>query len=214
MNTMKRSQTAQSTGPVWWILQTASWMLLLSIAALLIAMIGLPRVTGSTPYTVLTGSMRPGMPPGSLVVTRPVEAANLKVGDAITYQMRSGEPEVVTHRITAVSTTLGGETLFTTQGDANPVPDDKPVKAGQIRGAVWYSIPLVGYVNSWLTGEQRIWAVGIAVVLLLGYALYMCISALVESRRSKSGSKGSSKRRSDPARAMVDANEGVSSGTA
>lgn len=214
MNTMKRSQTAQSTGPVWWILQTASWMLLLSIAALLIAMIGLPRVTGATPYTVLTGSMRPGMPPGSLVVTKPVEAGKLKVGDAITYQIRSGEPEVVTHRIVSLSQTLGGETLFTTQGDANPGPDEKPVKAAQIRGVVWYSIPMVGYVNSWLTGEQRIWAVGVAVALLLGYAVYMCISAIVESRGSKGSSNRSSKRRSDPARTEVDANEEVSSGTA
>jgi signal peptidase len=213
MNTMKRSQTAQSTGPVWWIQQTASWMLLLSMAALLIAMIGLPRVTGATPYTVLTGSMRPSMPPGSLVVTKPIESGKLKVGDAITYQMRSGEPEVVTHRIISLSQTLGGETLFTTQGDANPGPDEKPVKAAQIRGVVWYSIPLVGYVNSWLTGEQHIWAVGITVALLLGYAVYMCISALVESRRSQCSS-GSSKRRPDPAQTMVDANEGVSSGTA
>jgi signal peptidase len=184
-------------------------MLLLSIAALLIAMIGIPRVTGSTPYTVLTGSMRPGMPPGSLVVTKPLEAGKLKVGDAITYQIRSGEPEVVTHRIISLSQTLGGETLFTTQGDANPAPDEKPVKAAQIRGVVWYSIPLVGYVNSWLTGEQRIWAVGIAVALLLGYAIYMCIAALVESRSSKG-----SKRRPEPARTKADANEGVSSGTA
>lgn len=201
MNTMKRSQTAQSTGPAWWILQTASWMLLLTIAALLIAMIGLPRVTGATPYTVLTGSMRPSMPPGSLVVTKPIEAGKLKIGDAITYQIRSGEPEVVTHRIISLSQTLGAETLFTTQGDANPVPDERPVKAAQIRGVVWYSIPLVGYVNSWLTGEQHIWAVGTTVALLLGYAVFMCISAIVESRRSK----GSSKRRSDPARTMADA---------
>ena len=214
MSTMKRSQTAQSTGPLWWTLQTASWMLLLSIATLCIAMIGLPRVSGATPYTVLTGSMRPGMPPGSLVVTKPLEAEQLKVGDAITYQMRSGEPEVVTHRIISLSQTLGGETLFTTQGDANPGPDEKPVKAAQIRGVVWYSIPLLGYVNSWLTGEQRIWAVGIAVALLLGYAVYMGISAIVESRSSKGSSKGSSKRRPDPAQTMVNADEGVPSGTA
>jgi signal peptidase len=215
MSNNQRSAAAQdTTGIGWWILQTASWMLLLSISALLIAMIGLPRITGATPYTVLTGSMRPSMPPGSLVVTKPLEAGKLKVGDAITYQIRSAEPEVVTHRIISLSQTLGGETLFTTQGDANPSPDDKPVKAAQIRGVVWYSIPLVGYVNSWLTGEQHIWAVGITVTLLLGYAVYMCISAIAESRRSKRASPAGSKRPSDPARTMVDANEGVSSGTA
>jgi signal peptidase len=145
--------------------------------------------------------MRPGMPPGSLVVTRPIQASELKVGDAITYQIRSGEPEVVTHRIKSISRTLGGEALFTTQGDANPGPDEKPVKAAQIRGVVWYSIPLVGYVNSWLTGEQHILAIGVTVVVLLGYSALMCSAAVVESRRSKAASK----RRPEPVRTMVDA---------
>jgi signal peptidase len=206
MSNRKRSATDDATGIGWWIRQTASWVLLLSMLALLVATIAVPKATGSTPYTVLTGSMRPGMPPGSLVVTRPVEAADLKVGDAITYQMRSGEPEVVTHRIISISRTLGGEALFTTQGDANPVPDETNVKAGQIRGAVWYSIPLLGYVNSWLTGEQHIWAVGIAVALLLGYAAFMCIAAVVESRRSPRGR--------DPAQPLVNVGAGVSNGTA
>lgn len=185
MSMTTRSKPSKSTGPVWWILQTASWMLLLSIAGLLVAMIGLPRVTGATPYTVLTGSMRPTMAPGSLVVTKPVEGRELKVGDAITYQIRSGEPEVVTHRIISLSQTLGGETLFTTQGDANPHPDEKPVKAAQIRGVVWYSIPFAGYMNTWLTGEQRIWAVGAAVVLLLGYAICMGAGAMLDTRKAR-----------------------------
>lgn len=180
----KKPTAPPSTGPLWWVLQTASWMLLLAIVALIVAMMGLPRATGATPYTVLTGSMRPTMPPGTLVVSKPVEAEELKVGDAITYQLRSGEPDVVTHRIISVSQTLGGETLFTTQGDATPHPDENPVKAAQIRGVVWYGIPFAGYVNSLLTGEQRIWAVGSAVVFLLGYAVFMGIGAMMDARRS------------------------------
>lgn len=179
------SQSASVSRPLWWILQTASWMLLLTVVALLVAMIGLPRAAGATSYTVLTGSMRPTMPPGSLVVTKPIEASGLKVGDAITYQVRSGEPEVITHRIISVSQTLGGETLFTTQGDANPHPDEKTVKAAQIRGVVWYCIPYAGYLNSLLTGEQRIWAVGSAVVFLLGYAVFMGIGAMMDIRKTR-----------------------------
>lgn len=192
------TSASQPTGPLWWILQTASWMLLLTILALLVAMIGLPRVTGATPYTVLTGSMRPTMPPGSLVVSKPVEAGELKAGDAITYQIRSGEPEVVTHRIISVAQTLGGEKLFTTQGDANPHPDEKPVKAAQIRGVVWYSIPFAGYLNSLLTGEQRIWAVGSTAVLLLGYAAFMGIGAMMDARRSVRKSGGARTKVSAP----------------
>ncbi|MDQ0673703.1 signal peptidase [Pseudarthrobacter siccitolerans] len=192
----KRRSTPDDTNLGWWVRQTASWVLLLSVFALLTATIIVPKVAGATPYTVLTGSMRPGMPPGSLVVTLPVEPGQLKTGEAITYQLRSGEPGVVTHRITSVSTTFKGERLFTTQGDANPSPDDKPVKAGQIRGVVWYSLPLLGYVNGWLTGEQHIWAVGITVVGLLGYAAFMYTSALIEARR---------RRRPHPANTLTEA---------
>lgn len=198
MTITRPSKASQSTGPLWWILQTASWMLLLTFVALLVAMMGLPRVAGATPYTVLTGSMRPTMPPGSLVVIKPIEAGEVKVGDAITYQIRSGEPEVVTHRVISLAQTLGGETLFTTQGDANPHPDEKPVKAAQIRGVVWYSIPFAGYLNSLLTGEQRIWAVGSAVVLLLGYAAFMGIGAMMDARKGVRRSGGARARVSAP----------------
>jgi signal peptidase len=193
----KRRSGSDDTTFGWWVRQTVSWVLLLSMLALLTATVILPKVAGATPYTVLTGSMRPGMPPGSLAVTRPVAHEQLKTGDAITYQIRSGEPEVVTHRIISVSTTFGGERLFRTQGDANPSPDDKQVKAGQIRGVVWYSLPMLGYVNTWLTGEQHIWAVGATAVLLVGYAAFMCTAALVDSRKAK--------KRSTPILTAVDA---------
>jgi signal peptidase I len=162
-----------------------SWLILLSVVAVLLAAIVVPRSTGSSAYTVLTVSMRPSLPPGTLVVAKPVPPSELRVGDVVTYQIRSGEPEVVTHRITAVTPTLGGELMFTTQGDANPVGDEKPVKAGQIRGVLWYSVPFVGFVNSWLSGEQRIWAVGTAAVLLLGYAAFMCTAAVAESIKKR-----------------------------
>lgn len=105
---------------------------------------------------------------------------------------------MVTHRIISLAQTLGGETLFTTQGDANPHPDEKPVKAAQIRGVVWYSIPFAGYLNSLLTGEQRIWAVGSAVVLLLGYAAFMGIGAMMDARKAVRRSGGARARVSAP----------------
>lgn len=173
------------TGAGWWLKQVLSWALLLVVVALLAAMLVVPRLSGSTAYTVLTGSMSPTMPPGTLAVVKPVDPAGLSIGDAITYQLHSGEPEVVTHRIISVVRSLGGDTTFVTQGDANPVPDASPVKAGQIRGVVWYSIPYMGYVNGWLTGEQRIYAVGAAVVLLLGYTAFMFTGAALDSRRAR-----------------------------
>ncbi len=170
---------------MWWVRQVLSWTCLLAVLGLLAAMVVLPKTLGSGAYTVLTGSMQPGMPPGSLVVTRNADAGELRIGDAITYQIRSGEPAVITHRIIARTSGSNGVT-FTTQGDASPVPDAEQVRPEQIRGVVWYSIPFAGYVNGWLTGEQRIWAVGTAVVLLFGYTASMFTGAAVERARKRS----------------------------
>ena len=45
--------------------------------AVLALTIVIPRLTGSTPYTVLTGSMVPTYPPGTLIVVKPEDPAAL-----------------------------------------------------------------------------------------------------------------------------------------
>ena len=40
------------------------------------------------------------------------------------------------------------------------VPDAKPVTPAQIRGTVWYSVPLLGYVNNTVNGPGRGWVTG------------------------------------------------------
>lgn len=184
MRHISHDKTPEKTGVSSWLGQVVSWLCLLAVLGLVAVMVVIPQLFGSGSYTVLTGSMRPSMPPGSLVVTKEIEPEELRIGEAITYQIRSGEPAVVTHRIIARTSSSDGVT-FTTQGDASPSPDEEEVRPEQIRGVVWYTIPLVGYVNGWLTGEQRIWAVGSAVVLLLGYTVFMFGSALVEGVRSR-----------------------------
>ena len=185
MRHIKHHDAPEKSGVLWWLGQVLSWLCLLTVLALVTVMIVIPQVFGSGSYTVLTGSMRPAMPPGSLVVTREAKPEELRIGEAITYQIRSGEPAVVTHRIIARTSSSDGVT-FTTQGDASPSADEEQVRPEQIRGVVWYALPLVGYVNGWLTGEQRIWAVGGAVVLLLGYTAFMFGSALIEGARKQS----------------------------
>jgi signal peptidase len=50
---------------------TCLLVILLVTAAIGIAVL-VPRLGGATPYVVLTGSMEPRMPPGTLVVVKPV----------------------------------------------------------------------------------------------------------------------------------------------
>jgi signal peptidase len=164
------------------LLRIVSWAVVVVTAALLIAFVAVPRITGSTPYTVLTGSMRPDMPPGTMTVVRPVDPAELRVGDVITYQLRSGEPEVVTHRI--IETVVTQEGLeFRTQGDANDAPDPDPVRAVQVRGEVWYWAPLLGYLTSGVTSDARTVTAQVVGVGLIAYALFSVVRTLVRARR-------------------------------
>ncbi len=165
--------------------RTLVWVVLVAALGVVAVAVVVPRVAGGTPYTVLTGSMEPGLPPGTLVVVRPVSPEEVRVGDVVTYQVASGESTVVTHRVTAVGTRLDGELAFTTQGDANDVADPAPVRAVQVRGRLWYAIPHLGRVNSLLTDQQRQTAVIGVAALLVGYAAFMFVGALRDRSRRR-----------------------------
>ena len=160
-----------------------SVMLLMTVVSLAAALIVVPKLTGSIPLTVLTSSMEPTMPPGSVVIVRPTDAGDLRVGDVITYQLRSGEPEVVTHRIISLVSSTDGSTKFVTQGDNNGAADPTPVDDVQIRGKVWYDVPLVGHVSSAITAARRSMIVNVLAGGLLLYACYLIGTGLLERRR-------------------------------
>lgn len=159
-----------------------SWAVIAVGVALLGVAVVVPRLGGATPYVVLTGSMRPTMPPGTLVVVKPVPAAALQVGTVITYQLHSGVPDVVTHRITAVRVDGRGHRSFVTRGDANPSPDPAAVYPVQVKGERWYDVPYLGYATTFLTGSQRkVATVAVATGLFL-YVLVMFAGAAAGRR--------------------------------
>lgn len=180
----RRSERPEKTGIFWWGGQVLSWLVLFIVLALIAVMIVIPKLGGATAYTVLTGSMRPNFPPGTLVVVKPVDPVQLRIGDVATYQLKSGEPEVITHRITSMGTSLGGEQRIIFRGDANNTADD-PVQSEQIRGKLWYSIPLLGYVNTALSVQQRTWLTWVVAGGLIVYSLVMFIGAWREWRERK-----------------------------
>ncbi|MBY6539921.1 signal peptidase I [Rhodococcus sp. BP-349] len=170
---------------MWWIRTVLSWTALLAASAVLVIAVLIPKIAGAQPYTILTPSMSPTYPPGTLVVVKPTDL--IGPGTVVTYQVQSGLPEVVTHRVMSTAFDDRGERRFVTQGDANDSPDRALVRPEQIRGSVWYSVPYLGYVNNWLTGSTRTAVVGIAAGLLFGYAAWQFVSAARDrSRRSSS----------------------------
>ncbi|NOV97940.1 signal peptidase I [Isoptericola halotolerans] len=163
----------------------AAAVLVVAGVALLLGVL-VPRVAGATPYTVATGSMEPTLGPGTLAVVRPVDTAAVATGDVLTYQLRSGEPTVVTHRVVGLGTTAGGERTFVTRGDANEVADVTPVRAVQVRGTLWYAVPWLGHVSSLASGQQRQALGGIVAVGLFGYAGWL-LAGEIRARRARAG---------------------------
>lgn len=163
-----------------WIGQAVAWSVILVVVATLAVAVVIPRLAGATPYTVLTGSMEPDLPAGTLVVVRPSE--QFALGDVITYQLESGKDTVVTHRVVGQGVSVKGVTTYLTQGDANNVPDAEPVKPVQIRGEVWYSVPYLGRFSNSLSNDQRRTATVVLVAALALYAAYMFTTSFREHR--------------------------------
>lgn len=157
---------------------------------LLVFMIGLVVITQvsnkSTPIflgyefkTVLSGSMEPEIPIGSLIGIRSVENSEyFQKNDIITYQ--TPDEILVTHRIIEVKN-KGKE--FITQGDNNDAPDVESVLHQNIVGI--YSdimIPYLGYVVYFASSPE-----GSALLMILPglfiviYAVYIILNALKKS---------------------------------
>jgi signal peptidase len=160
--------------------------LLALVLLLAAAVVVVPKMAGATPVTILTTSMEPTLPPGTLIVVKPVAARDVHVGDVMTYQIRPGDPAVISHRVIAITHSSTGAFTLTTKGDNN-ADADPPVLPAQVRGVVWYSVPLLGYVNSALDQGQRSWVVPALGILLLAYAGYLVVrgalAAVARQRR-------------------------------
>lgn len=186
MSTNSSIETGRGPSVLGFIGQILAWVVILGVAAMITVAVLIPRVGGATPYTILTSSMEPLNPPGTLMVMKPTAMDNIRVGDVITYQLKSGEPTVVTHRVVQVEQTLNGQTRFITKGDNNMINDAEPVMPVQVRGKLWYRVPFLGRVNTMLSGNQRQTATVIVAGSLFLYAGYMFAGSLRDrTRRGK-----------------------------
>lgn len=180
-----RHRRAVTTGIVRRAGTALTAVVLLAAAAILAVAVLVPRLAGATPYTVLTGSMQPAYPPGTMIVARPVTADDVALGTVITFQLTSGDPTVVTHRVVTIARKPDGDLRFQTKGDANDAPDPQWVRPEQVRGALWYAVPRLGYLSDLLTGEQRQRGVVVVAVVLLGYAALMAAGGARDRRRAR-----------------------------
>lgn len=137
------------------------------VVLLAIALAGV-RLVGLQPYMVLSGSMEPTYPVGSLLYVRAVDYKTLAVGDPVTCMI--DEHTVATHRIVEIlPDAQDPNTLrFRLKGDANATADGDPVHYKNIIGKPVFSVPLLGYVADYIQHPPGVYvAVAAGAVLIL-----------------------------------------------
>ena len=120
---------------------------------------------------VLTGSMKPSINPGDVVIAYSTKVSAPKIGDVVIYSARDLQGKAVTtwaHRIIAGDGIKG----FTIKGDANAAPDVNIVPSSDIKSIMFFKIPAIGkFLNSW-------------VILLIGSGLIL-MSYSIRTYRQK-----------------------------
>ncbi|MGD0743286.1 MAG: signal peptidase I [Acidimicrobiales bacterium] len=117
---------------------------------------------------ILSGSMRPGLAVGGVVISQRVPVDSLHVRDVIVFADPYKPSEQVVHRIVRITKGPGGKLQFKTQGDANTVRDPwtMSVPGGYVYRARW-TVPLLGYVANAYQNHRRYFLIGAGIVLIL-----------------------------------------------
>lgn len=117
------------------------------ISVVIVGIVYAPAVFGMKSYAILTGSMEPTIPEGSMVYVKPCSSFDeYQINDIVTFS-DPATGKSFTHRIVEID---AGDRCFTTKGDANSVPDLSPTYFSLAVGKVKMSVPLLGFVAEFL----------------------------------------------------------------
>ena len=147
--------------------------LLLVLLVLACLPLTVPRLFGWQAYTVVSGSMEPAIPTGSLVYVHEVPPEEVEEGDVIAYYGAWDSASIITHRVVENRVFMGE---FVTKGDANLTEDMNPVPYAGFIGRVERSFPKLGEAAQILTGRTgKFLAAGCigAALLLQGLAAFL-----------------------------------------
>jgi signal peptidase len=141
----------------------------------LVACLGLsvPRFAGIEQYVVISGSMEPAIPVGSMVYSAQTDPATLETGDIIVFYSSEAGSTPVTHRVVE-NHVADGEII--TKGDANAQNDMSPVIYANVLGKLVLHVPMLGYIAAPLGTMMGKIAMGC--VILAAYLLTVVGSKL------------------------------------
>jgi len=135
---------------------------LLAMAAGLLFWSVAPSAVGWSSQVVLSGSMMPHIASGDVVVTQPVPAGSLKIGQVILVSNPARPGTLLMHRLVG----RRPDGMLVTRGDANATADSAPVSPSAVRGLPRIRLPYNGLPLVW-TQQGRYGPVVAAAFLLI-----------------------------------------------
>ena len=118
------------------IYKAVQTLLLIAVVTIIAALFSVIVFLDMNPYVIVSGSMEPELPVGSLCMIDCQQKVPDE-GDIISYN--AGD-SVITHRVAEVT-----DEGYVTKGDANDSKDPGIVKQKQVFGTCVFSIPKAGY---------------------------------------------------------------------
>lgn len=155
----------------------------LGTLCLLVALVGI--LLDAKPLVFRSGSMSPTIPTGSLGISLPLVAAEIRTGDVISVESTTGVR--ITHRVVSTKTS-GGTATVTLKGDANEFADSEPYVLSKADRLV-LAVPGLGYAVAWLSSPAAMFVGG----LFTAFLLYLAFGSS-RSRRPEDGSEDSGRR--------------------
>lgn len=127
------------------LVKLAGWLIFGAVMSVVLFMLT-ASLFGWRFDVVPTGSMAPAINPGGMVVTRPAEPEDIRVGDAILFREPYIEAEArICHRVIDIKE-IDSQLFFQTKGDANEYPDPDLVFPQNFIGKTIFYVPRVGNI--------------------------------------------------------------------
>lgn len=140
-----------------------------------------PRIFGLHIYTVVSGSMEPAIPTGSLVYVRETSPEQVGAEEVIAFYGARDSASIITHRVVENRVVMGE---FITKGDANQTEDMNPIPYENFIGSVVYSIPALGKAAELLTSHDGKLVAGAVIAAAL---LMQGLAVLTERKEKRPG---------------------------
>ena len=142
--------------------------LLLVLVILICVPLTVPRLFGYNVYSVISGSMEPAIPTGSLIYVTDAIPKELQKEEIIAFYGKGNQGSIITHRVFD-NRIVEGELI--TKGDANDKPDVNPVKYTSVVGKVKYHIPYMGAIGQFVSNTIGKVFIGLLIALKLIFSL-------------------------------------------